>query len=299
MRTSILERELRRALHDAGIRVSPWREGVDYFADLAHSDKAGIIGVVRSPRHEVLPTGYEGTVDFADTLAKEVKVLELLGDAGVPVPSVIAWQRRSTPQGVSWMLCEHIEHEPTAELDDDQQRQLGGITRAIHSIQPATAVGRPQGSWQSYARARITDRLHAAEKYCAHIPVETVLSRSAIVLSHAAGQASALLHLDLRPPNICVRNGQIEAVIDVANAITGDPWLELARIRFCGLFTKAFQTGYGLSSADVRRHDQLLNFYELDIAALLTTVAAEEIHDQELLKTSRDRLEQLCAQIVR
>ncbi|MBR8642370.1 aminoglycoside phosphotransferase family protein [Streptomyces tuirus] len=298
-RTTSLEREIRRSLNAGDICVSPWREGVDYFADLVRHDDGRIVGVVRSPRHEVLPTDYEGTVDFADVLAKEVDVLGLLGQAGVPVPSVLAWRRRSDPQGTSWMLCEHIDHEPTRELNEDQQYELGRIARAIHSIRLDRTVGRSQEPWPSYVLGRITDRLRSAEKYCPALPVETVLSRCAADVPSGAGQTDALLHLDLRPPNLCVREGRIAAVIDVANAITGDPWLELARIRFCGLFTEAFRAGYGLADTDVERQERLLDFYELDIAALLTVVAAEEIDDQELLESSRDRLEHLCAQIVR
>ncbi|MGW0494873.1 phosphotransferase family protein [Streptomyces sp. NPDC003007] len=298
-RTTPLEREIHRALGDSDIRISPWREGVDYFADLARHHDGRIVGVVRSPRHEILPTDYEGTVDFADILAKEVNVLGLLCEAGVPAPSVLAWRRRRNSQGISWMLCEHIDHQPTNELNEDQQHELGRITRAIHSIRPGMTVGRPQESWPPYVLGRITDRLRAAEKYCPQLSVEALLSRCAAEVPSGARQTDALLHLDLRPPNLCVRDGRITAVIDVANAITGDPWLELARIRFCGLFTEAFRTGYGLSDADVGRHERLLDFYELDIAALLTVVAAEEIDDEELLKSSRDRLEQLCAQIIR
>ncbi|MFJ4877353.1 phosphotransferase family protein [Streptomyces sp. NPDC088745] len=298
-RTTVLEAEVGRALGDPGIRVAPWREGVDYFADLARHPDGRIAGVVRSPRHEVLQTDYEGAVDFADVLAKEVNVLGLLGVAGVPAPHVLDWRRRDAPDGISWMLCEHIEHQPTEELNEDQQQELGGITRAIHSIRPGRTVGRPPGPWPSYVLGRLTDRLRAAEKYCPGLSTDTVLSRCAADVPADADRTGALLHLDLRAPNICVRQGSIAAVIDVANAITGDPWLELARIRFCGLFTEAFRAGYGLDDADVEHHRRILDFYELDIAALLTVVAVEEIDDQELLASSRERLEHLCAQIVR
>ncbi|MFI1189012.1 phosphotransferase family protein [Streptomyces californicus] len=298
-RTAGLEAEVGDALGDPGIRVAPWREGVDYFADLARHPDGRIAGVVRSPRHEVLQTDYEGAVDFADVLAKEVAVLGLLGEAGVPAPAVLHWRRRGAPDGISWMLCEHIEHQPTEELNADQQQELGRITRMIHSIEPGATVGRPPDPWPSYVLGRLTDRLRAAEKYCPGLPVDRVLSRWADGAPAGAERTDALLHLDLRPPNLCVRQGSIAAVIDVANAITGDPWFELARIRFCGLFTEAFRAGYGLDAADVEHHRGILDFYELDIAALLTVVAVEEIDDQELLASSRARLEHLCAQIVR
>lgn len=298
-RTATLEREVRRALGDGGIRVLPWREGVDYFADLARRRDGGIVGVVRSPATKSCRPPTRGRSTSPTSSPKEVNVLGLLCEAGVPAPSVLAWRRRGGSQGVSWMLCEHVDHRPTDELNEDQQHELGRITRAIHSIRPGTTVGRPQESWRSYVLGRVADRLRAAERYCPRLPVETLLSRCAAGVPNGAGQADVLLHLDLRPPNLCVRGGRITAVIDVANAITGDPWLELARIRFCGLFTEPFRTGYGIGDADVGRRERLLDLYELDIAALMVVVAAEETNDEELLKSSRDRLEHLCARIIR
>lgn len=98
------------------VEVRPWRSGVDFTADLAFA-RDEIVGVVRSPHAEVLETGYEGVVDFADIVEKEAAVLRALADAEVPAPSVIAWERRVSDAGHSWILLEHIVHEEAARLD--------------------------------------------------------------------------------------------------------------------------------------------------------------------------------------
>ena len=84
--------------------------------------------------------------------------------------------------------------------------------------------------------------------------------------------------MDLRPANLGVRDGRIEAIIDVANCTVGDPLLELARIRRHGLFGEEFLGGYGLDVCEPGPDElTLLDIYELDTAALLTVVAAEEL----------------------
>ncbi|MFI1421952.1 phosphotransferase family protein [Streptomyces sp. NPDC020731] len=295
-RTSLLEHELRAVTDDSRLEVRPWRSGVDFWADLAWQGDE-IAGVVRSPRHETLDTTYEGVVDFGRIMAKETVVLGLMAERGVPVPAVLAWRERSHPDGVSWMLCEYVEHEPDAELTEELQWQLGQYAHHIHTIEPGAAELRLGVSWADYVVGRLGDRLDAAARYCAPLATPAVLRRAAEVAQGRSAHAVSLLHLDLRATNVCVHEGRIAAVIDVANAIVGDPLFELARIRSYGLLTESFCKGYGISADEVDRYGAALDVYEVDTAALLTTVAAEEIHDDELLATSRTRLEELCRRI--
>jgi aminoglycoside phosphotransferase (APT) family kinase protein len=108
-----------------------------------------------------------------------------------------------------------------------------------------------------------------------------------------------LLHMDLRPANLCVRDGQIVAVLDVANALAGDPLFELARIRNYGLLTDSFCAGYGLSAGQLRDVGSVVDLYELETAALLTVVAVEEIDDETLHTSSRARLRDLGTLVLR
>jgi aminoglycoside phosphotransferase (APT) family kinase protein len=99
--------------------------------------------------------------------------------------------------------------------------------------------------------------------------------------------------MDLRPANVCVADGGIAALIDVANCIVGDPLMELGRIRGYGLLTDEFLAGYGspeLSPA-------LLDLYELDTALLLTVVSVEEFDDPDLHRDQAARAAELAARI--
>jgi thiamine kinase-like enzyme len=109
----------------------------------------------------------------------------------------------------------------------------------------------------------------------------------------------ALLHLDLRPHNIHIDGSDIVSVLDYSNALIGDPWFELARIKVSGLLDASFIEGYGLSAEHVESHAGLLNAYGLDTSALLCVVADEETHDPELqarmIELTQHQLKQLLS----
>jgi aminoglycoside phosphotransferase (APT) family kinase protein len=105
--------------------------------------------------------------------------------------------------------------------------------------------------------------------------------------------------MDLRAANVCVKNGNIAALIDVANCIVGDPLMELGRVRAYGLLCDDFLLGYGLDLDQLSTEEMtLLDIYELDTAALLTVVAVEEFHDRALHREQALRAEHLATRIV-
>jgi aminoglycoside phosphotransferase (APT) family kinase protein len=297
-RLTLLTRQVGAALGGGGIRLRAWRAGVDFWADLAYADDA-LLGVVRSPRYESLATAYEGTVDFGAVVEKEVAVLALLAEHGVPVPPVRAWRRRRVPDELSWMLYDHVPHEPVETLTPPLQKQLGAIARDIHAISTDDPSLVPDRPWPNYVAERLRTRLTSAVKYCPDLLLDEVLAVAVPLLVSRSAVDLALLHMDLRTPNICVRDGRIVAVLDVANAIAGDPLLELARIRSYGLLTTEFRAGYGLSAEALHDFASVLDVYELDTAALLTVVAVKEIDDEALLARSRGRVRELSAALLR
>lgn len=296
-RLTLLSRQVGATLGDDGIRVRSWRAGVDFWADLAYIGDT-LLGVVRSPRHESLATAYEGAVDFGAVVEKEVIVFRLLAEHGVPVPRVRSWYRRRHPEELSWMLCDHVPHEPVETLTPPMQRQLGAITKDIHAITTVPPSLMPDRPWPEYLTERLRTRLTAAMKYCPELPVDELETTAAALLADRSAADLALLHMDLRPANVCVRDGRIAAVLDVANALAGDPLLELARIRNYGLLTTSFRAGYGLSAEQLHGFAGVLDLYELDTAALLTVVAVEEIDDEALHASSRSRLGELSAALL-
>jgi aminoglycoside phosphotransferase (APT) family kinase protein len=296
-RLAVLEQQVGEDLGDDRIQIRTWRAGVDFWADLAYRGD-GVLGVVRTPRHESLETSYEGTVDFGAVVEKEVVVLRLLADHGVPVPAVRGWRRSRGPGGLSWLLCDHVAHEPAPTLTPALQHELGRIARTIHGITTDAPQLRPTAPWPAYVLDRLETRLIAAGKYCEQLPIDELLRLAEPAVAVRAASATALLHMDLRPANVCIRGGRIVAVIDVANAIVGDPLLELARIRSYGLLTEPFCAGYGATLQDLVRWRSLLDIYELDTAALLTVVAVEEAADDKLFASARTRIEQLSGALL-
>lgn len=294
-RTAALQDDMRAVLELPDLRVEAWRSGVDFFADLAH-DGGRPLGVVRSPRVEHLQTSYEGVVDFGEVLAKEAIAAELLAAAGVPVPRMLRLRRAGTAGRMSWCLAELIESEddfPVAPV----LAELGGLTRAIHGIRPDTAGLRPQRSWSEFFTTRLGQRLTAAARYM-DAPVDAgFLDRVDALLRERDHAADRLLHMDLRPPNLCVRAGQVVGVLDLANCLVGDPLLELARIRSYGLLDGSFLDGYGTPCPADDLEEVLLDVYQLDTEALLVSVAVEEIDDQDLHQDKIRVTRQLCARI--
>lgn len=265
-----------------GRPVRPWRAGTDFWADLVETGDGP--AVVRSPRIERVETSYDGVVDFGEVIEKEVAALGLMAAAGIPVPRVLGW-RRGDP---SWVLLSYIEHDEGAAVP---LRRLGELTREVHGIRPSVPGLRPFESWTGFIRDRLGQRLAAARRYC-DLPA-SLERRVTARLATREEHATSLLHMDLRPANICVADGRVAALIDVANCIVGDPLMELGRIRGYGLLTGEFLAGYG----DPELDPALLDLYELDTALLLTVVSVEEFDDPGLHREQAARATELAARL--
>jgi hypothetical protein len=120
----------------------------------------------------------------------------------------------------------------------------------------------------------------------------------AAVTQRREAQACSLLHLDLRPVNLAVHEGRIISVFDLSNACIGDPWLELARVRGCGLLSSAFLEGYRTDMIGGAEFETALDCYELDLAALLVVVSREEFDDLPLHATMSERTMNLIERII-
>lgn len=291
-----------RHLAGGRITVAPYREGVDCWVDLVRSDGTPI-AVVRSAKTEVLRTSYEGKVDFRDTVEKELCVARLLSEAEVPTPAVLSWHLRCDqdhPLDFSWIAYEFVPHDTCEVLPETLHQELGAITSRIHAIRPgsteAVTADRSEG-WDTHVITRILHRLSAAARYMDLPPLDEIQHALSLNISGREAVANALLHLDLRAPNLAIVDGRITAVMDLSNAIVGDPGLELARLRCCGLLTERFWQGYGQKHWHHPSLMKLLDAYELDIAALLVVVSREEFSDPELHDNMKNRTRELLMQL--
>ena len=303
IRIQRLKHALARRLNDPAVEVEPYRDGVDCWVDLVRRSTAPL-AVVRSPKVERSQTRYDGLVDFGAVFEKEVVVSRLLREAGIPTPMVLAWNRSTDPvTEPSWMLLEFVRHEPADHLSKETQRQLGRIAQRIHAIQPSGSdlhrLSRP-APWTEWIRHRILMRISAARRYMPIPALSHVEPALMAALSGREDHVLALLHLDLRAPNLAIGGNRIFGVLDLSNAIAGDPYLELARLRGSDLLTPEFLLGYGTTSAELERNGPALDAYELDLAALLVVVSREEIDDDllhdRMVKRTVTLLERLTAE---
>ncbi|MER5772292.1 phosphotransferase family protein [Streptomyces sp. NPDC001985] len=232
------------ALGTGPVTLAPWRQGTDFA--VLRAGAAGARYALRVPLRETTRTGYDGFTDFARVIRREVVLHRLLAAAGVPAPRVVAWERREEPGGHSWMLADLVEHDECAALDTEQQRSLGRLARTIHTLRPRRepglaelrAAGRPTA-----LLSRALNRYRRAAGLYPLPPAELIEPALREAILGAGGDS--LLHMDLRPDNLCFRGSGIVGVLDLANSLVGPPAAELGRVYAHGLLTPAFLDGYG------------------------------------------------------
>ena len=177
------------------------------------------------------------------------------------------------------------------------EHALGGYVRALHGL-PGHVLDPDRTSvpWEPYVVDRICRRLAAAAQHLALAYQPDIAGIVRQELNGAERPVDRLLHLDIRRSNLCVVAGEVQGLIDFANAISGDPWFELARIRFNGLLTDGFLVGYGIEEPTSWKadHATILAAYELGVAAMLVTVATEKA-DDDLLAIASGRVGELLA----
>jgi aminoglycoside phosphotransferase (APT) family kinase protein len=131
--------------------------------------------------------------------------------AGLPAPEVHAeglWGDRPALL-LSWMPGRPLAHELAASPLRARAygHALGRMQAAIHRVPAPTNLVHPV-PWVEWSNPDniLRDRLLAL-----------------------AARSESLLHLDLHPMNVLAERGHITAVLDWANARTGDPRADLAR----------------------------------------------------------------------
>jgi aminoglycoside phosphotransferase (APT) family kinase protein len=291
-RIARLQKSLAQRLNDPAVVLERYRDGIDSWVDLVRRPGCAD-AVVRSAKVERRMTRYEGLVDYGEVIEKEIVVSRLLREHNIPTPQVIAWHHSADPESEpSWTLTEFVPHVTVNQLSSECQRDLGKLARRIHSIKPSGDDLKqfpPAENWHEWIRQRILTRIQAAQAYMP-IPSREYVDRFiGVALATRPLHPESLLHLDLREPNLAISNDRIIGVFDLANALVGDSYLELGRIRGCGLLTPGFLEGYGETLENLKQHRLALDAYELDLTALLVVVSREETDNIDLHRTMIQR----------
>jgi aminoglycoside phosphotransferase (APT) family kinase protein len=277
------EGELLRQLR-AGIgatEVTYWRHGADFAAYRVRAPAGRV--VARIPLLERIDSSYDGDVDYAAVIGREVAAYRVARPLGL-TPRVLAVDVSRTAGPYSWMVLSEAPGEDLAELDGDQAAALGRFARRLHGLRPGAAEAAQLEADGGRPHTRALRRLATVERH-ASLPGTPASRRAA--LGWALDRLPAdrvLLHMDLRPSNLRGAPGRLDSVLDWSNARLGHPWEEIGRMDAFGLLSADFLSGYGAARADFT--DPAVTALAFDTHALLAAVAVEELDDGPLHTSS-------------
>ena len=141
----------------------------------------------------------------------------------------------------------------------------------------------------------ISRRGHATERL-ASISLSLPSEENLVAALKPHRPKRSLLHMDIRPDNVLVKQGRIEAFIGWFNALIGDASLELCRVAEYGLLTPEFVEGYGSNPLDELPTAMEL-VYRLYTATMLAVVFLSEALDPTLGPRQADRVRKLLLQL--
>jgi aminoglycoside phosphotransferase (APT) family kinase protein len=272
----------------AGSVISPWKRGADYSALRVRSPHRRL--VLRVPLRELAPSAYDGTVDFGALLEREVTAHRVLSEAGVPMAPLLDWHRAEDAGTHSWMLLEEVEHDEVTDPGEQELARLGDALARIHRVEPTEADTAVLGA--DCAAEPMADRLAVrVAAFAERVDVpghEDVVDAARAVLNARSGD-HRLLHMDLRPDNLCFRDGRLVAVLDLSNCTTGDVAAELGRMRAYGLLDGALVDAYAAAGHEVPARS-VIAAYAVDTFALLGLLGTDEFADRALVDRGLDGL---------
>lgn len=245
---------------------------------------------LRVPHARYLTSGNETQLDTRRQLRQDFELSGRLRAHGLPVPAVFALHL-SDEGGPDFTIGEFVSSDGGLLPDE----AFGGLIRAIHSV-PVPSVDlvcmESRDEVDVVLAERIEDRFG---KLAALTPLAVDLPPIAALLAADPCPRRSLLHMDLRPENVLVRSGQPVAILDWANALIGDPALDLARAAEYGVLTPAALAVYGapggftLVPATPRQV-----IYRLDTAVMLSHVFLDGAPDPGKARHYIDRVRTLC-----
>jgi len=255
---------------DRGLRPNgPAGRGLD-FTVLRMVDPAGAPVAVKVPHARFSSDVNDPHVDRRVLLRQEYDLTRHLAAYGVPVARP---RELYLSAELDVLLCDYLPDDG-AGVDG---AALGGLLARLHAVPApegplvASEGGRPTGQ---VLVQRVERRWYELGRLYPGLPALPALT---VPSSHR----DVLLHLDVRAANLRCVGRREPILVDWANALVGDPLLELARVsEFArvpgsGVDTEALRRGYGAAPAP-----PLL--YHLDAALVLALVFLSEAPDPVL-----------------
>lgn len=228
----------------------------------------------------VLKAGLEANVDAF--------VLERLADSPVPVPTLLGLSPLMVKAIQHWLTIMTLEPEELLAEQADLGKYLPQLIVSIHDVHlirassgagPVLAVEeRQHQSWKSYLLSILGDN-HADFRWteiAEHPEIDGPTVCRVVHALEAHVQAIpdlpdlSLLHGDLNPFNVFVKNGQISSIIDWSYLRYGDPLFDFARLRMNGIirmsstFLDLYFLQLGLTEAEAAREQSYYLFNVLE-----------------------------------
>lgn len=153
--------------------------------------------------------------DDLDQALRTQRVVEQMRGRGYPTP---AWLGVGATATHVWHLMDHVDATPAPELSPSIVQQLIDVVE----LQAGQASEPPDHSW--YAWKVATGRASAVAGLSGYSGVVSALVerlRLACADLPSPPGAPDMVHADLNPSNVLVRDGRVVAVVDIDNAGSG------------------------------------------------------------------------------
>lgn len=183
------------------------------------------------------PPGLKLLTYERDLLRTEAMVYELAAPSSVPIPDLLHAGFDDAMIGGDFLILAALDGVPwnRAKLDPAQDRkirfELGRHLAALHAIPAPGVFGYPYAgltgaTWREAFLVMVGAILDDAVHYATPLPVSIVELAGLIHTSaHALDeiQTPRLVHFDIWPGNVFLKDGKIQALIDHERAFWGDP----------------------------------------------------------------------------
>jgi aminoglycoside phosphotransferase (APT) family kinase protein len=207
------------------------------------TDARPISGMAFNQVFEVrLTTGESVYLKLASNndLQRESAVLRLLAAAGVPSPSVLASDLTSSTANLPFAIVSEMAGEPLDARSQDM-RDVGAVLRRVHDIHvpgfgllraEADGLGGSLASWRDAAHEPLRLVGDLADR---HLMAATLVGEvEAAFADHDEllqwRGPGRLVHGDLHPRHIFAVGREVTGFIDWADAMSGDPFVDLGRL---------------------------------------------------------------------
>lgn len=202
---------------------------VTLLARLPGGINAGAVRVQLAGRADAVLTAEPRThPGHLDETLRARRVVDHMRGRGYPTP---AWLAVGATTTHAWHLVNFVDAAPAPELTSSLVEQLMEIIEL-----QAGQASEPHDHW-AFAWRVVTGREPVVASLSGYSSaVSALVERALAMCAHAPPPAAApdMVHADLNPSNVLVRDGVVVAVVDIANAGSGTRVTDLTTLLWYG-----------------------------------------------------------------